>query len=346
MTQFPFPIIEKIINAMRKKRILYSIIVFFAAIISYCFVSSCANQKQGSDEQASVPESYESNTLMSWTDEALLKDNQDLVRVANELWSFVYGGENLHHSFDDLLAWGDRCDELLVKYYDANFEKKDISNEIKRDSVINRVSTFYEPMSYGSTMDMMIASDVERGIMQYKVVRKYNELLSADENSQRKTLIRNEMERWKEFTDSLYRVGADIIFLESFGGTIGGVLSNSFARGFDDVRLEKDMLQQLALFNGSSNFPEQNQNAQSLIKTYSDALNEAYSKDIAEEYEEYETLYQKASDLIPKVEELYNKWIASRSEIAQTLDSEKAKVYDTITKNVIDGLCNLILEEE
>ncbi|MBQ6038792.1 MAG: hypothetical protein IJL37_09010 [Bacteroidaceae bacterium] len=333
-------------NAMRKKRIFYFIIVLFAAIISYSFVTSCANQKQGSNEQASVPESYESNTLMSWTDEALLKDNQDLVRVANELWSFVYGGENLHHSFDDLLAWGDRCDELLVKYYEANFEKKDISNEIKRDSVINRVSTFYEPMSNGSTMDMMIASDVERGIMQYKVVRKYNELLSADENSQRKTLIRNEMERWKEFSDSLYRVGADIISLESFGGTIGGLLVNSFARGFDDVRLEKDMLQQLALFNGSSNFPEQNQNAQSLIKTYSDALNEAYSKDIAEEYEEYETLHQKASDLIPKVEDLYNKWIASRAEIAQALDSEKAKIYNVITENIIDGLCCLILEKE
>lgn len=346
MTQVPFSIIEMINNAMRKKRIFYFIIVLFAAIISYSFVTSCANQKQGSNEQASVPESYESNTLMSWTDEALLKDNQDLVRVANELWSFVYGGENLHHSFDDLLAWGDRCDELLVKYYEANFEKKDISNEIKRDSVINRVSTFYEPMSNGSTMDMMIASDVERGIMQYKVVRKYNELLSADENSQRKTLIRNEMERWKEFSDSLYRVGADIISLESFGGTIGGLLVNSFARGFDDVRLEKDMLQQLALFNGSSNFPEQNQNAQSLIKTYSDALNEAYSKDIAEEYEEYETLHQKASDLIPKVEDLYNKWIASRAEIAQALDSEKAKIYNVITENIIDGLCCLILEKE
>ena len=201
-------------------------------------------------------------------------------------------------------------------------------------------------MSNGSTMDMMIASDVERGIMQYKVVRKYNELLSADENSQRKTLIRNEMERWKEFSDSLYRVGADIISLESFGGTIGGLLVNSFARGFDDVRLEKDMLQQLALFNGSSNFPEQNQNAQSLIKTYSDALNEAYSKDIAEEYEEYETLHQKASDLIPKVEDLYNKWIASRAEIAQALDSEKAKIYNVITENIIDGLCCLILEKE
>ncbi|MDO4186873.1 MAG: hypothetical protein Q4D30_10400 [Bacteroidales bacterium] len=331
---------------MRKKRILYFIIVLFAAIISYSFVTSCANQKQGSDEQASVPESYESNTLMSWTDEALLKDNQDLVRVANELWSFVYGGENLHHSFDDLLAWGDRCDELLVKYYDANFEKKDISNEIKRDSVINRVSTFYEPMSYGSTMDMMIASDVERGIMQYKVVRKYNELLSVKENSQRRSQIRKEMERWKEFSDSLFSLGADIISLVSFGGTMGGLLSNSLASGFEEARLEKDMEPQLALFNGDTVFSKLNQSSQTLIKTYSDALNEAYSKDIAEEYEEYETLYQKASDLIPKVEELYNKWIASRSEIAKTLDSEKAKVYDTITKNVIDGLCNLILEEE
>lgn len=346
MSLVPFSIIEKINNAMRKKRILDFIIVFFAAIFLYSFVTSRANQKQDSDDQASAPESYESNTLMYWTADSLLKDSPDLVKVANELWNFVYGGENLRHSLDDFFAWEDRCDKLLVKYYDANFEKKDISDEIKRDSVINRVLTFYEPMSYGSTMDMMIASDVERGIMQYMVVRKYNELLSADENSQRKTLIRNEMERWKEFTDSLYRVGADIIFLESFGGTIGGVLINSFARGFDDVRLEKDMLQQLALFNGSSNFPEQNQNAQSLIKTYSDALNEAYSKDIAEVYEEYETLYQKASDLIPKVEELYNKWIASRTEIAQTLDSEKAKVYNAITENVIDGLCNLILEEE
>ncbi|MBR3015276.1 MAG: hypothetical protein IKH69_09700, partial [Bacteroidaceae bacterium] len=139
---------------------------------------------------------------------------------------------------------------------------------------------------------------------------------------------------------------AGIISLESFGGTIGGLLVNSFARGFEDVRLENDMQLQLALFNSSSNFPELNKNAQALIKTYSDALNEAYSKDIAEEYEEYETLYQKASNLISKVEELYNKWIASRTEIVQTLDSEKAKAYNTITENVIAGLCNLILEEE
>lgn len=322
-----------------------AIIIVMAAILVGS-ITSCTNLKHDSDKQAIVPESYESNTLMSWTDETLLKDNQELVIVANELWSYGYGGETLSHSLDDLLVCGNRCDQLLVEYYDANFENIGISNEIKRDSVINKVSALYKPMSYGSTMDMMIASDVERGIKQYRIVRKYNELLSVDENSKRKTLIRNEMERWKEFSDSLYRVGAGIISLESFGGTIGGLLVNSFAKGFDDVRLEKDMLQQLALFNGSSIFPEQNQNAQSLIKTYSDALNEAYSKDIAEVYEEYETLYQKASNLIPKIEELYNKWIASRTEIVQTLDSEKAKDYNAITENVIAGLCNLILEEE
>ena len=201
-------------------------------------------------------------------------------------------------------------------------------------------------MSYGFTMDMTIASDVESGIMQYKIVRKYNELLSANDNSQRKTLIRNEMERWKEFSDSLYRVGADIISLESFGGTLGGLLVNSLARGFEEVRLEKDMQLQLALFNGSSNLPELNKSAQTLIKTYSDALKETYSKDMAEGYEEYEALHQKALDLIPKVEELYDKWIASRSEIAQTLNPEKAKIYNAITENIIDGLCCLILEKE
>ena len=309
-------------------------------------LTSCTISNKDSEEVKSVSEPYELNTLMYWTADSLLKESPDLARVANEFWSFVYGGENLRYSFGDLLAWSERCDELLVEYYDANFENRGISDEIKRDSVINRISELYEPMSYGSTKERMMASDVERGIMKYKISRKYNELLSAVENNMRRSHFRNEMERWKEFSDSLYRVGADIISLESFGGTIGGVLVNSFARGFDDVRLEKDMIQQLALFNGSSNFPEQNQNAQSLIKTYSDALNEAYSKDIAEEYEEYETLHQKASDLIPKVEELYNKWIASRTEIAQTLDSEKAKVYNAITENVIDGLCNLILEEE
>lgn len=322
----------------------YNAIIVMVAIMGVAI--SCASPKQESDKQTNVADSYESNTLMYWTSDSLLKGSPDLVRVANELWSFVYGGENLRHNFDDLLAWGDRCDELLVKYYDANFDNTEISNEIKRDSVINRISAFYEPMSYGSTMDMTIASDVESGIMQYKIVRKYNELLSANDNSQRKTLIRNEMERWKEFSDSLYRVGADIISLESFGGTLGGLLVNSLAGGFEDIRLEKDMRQQLALFNGSSNFPELNQNAQSLIKTYSDALNEAYSKDIAEEYEEYKALHQKASALIPKVEELYNKWIALRAEIAQTLNPEKAKAYDAITENVIDGLCSLILEEE
>ncbi|MBQ9884311.1 MAG: hypothetical protein IJM43_07660 [Bacteroidaceae bacterium] len=331
---------------MKEKLKLDPTAILLMAVIMVGFITSCANPKQDSNEQPSVQESYELSTLMYWTADSLLKESPDLVKVANELWSFVYGGENLSHSLDDLLAWGDRCDELLVKYYDANSENRCISNEIKSDSVINRVSALYEPMSHGSTMDMNVASGVERGIKQYRIVRKYNELLSVDENSKRKTLIRNEIERWKEFSDSLYRVGADIISLESFGGTIGGLLVNSFAKGFEDVRLENDMQLQLALFNGSSNFSELNKNAQSLIKTYSDALNEAYSKDIAEEYEEYETLYQKASNLIPKVEELYNKWIASRSEIAQTLDSEKAKVYDTITKNVIDGLCNLILEEE
>jgi len=283
---------------------------------------------------------------MYWTPDSLLKGSPDFVKVANELWSFVYGGENQHHNLDDLLAWGDRCDELLVKYYDATFENKGISDEAKRDSVTNRISTLYEPMSYGSTMDITIASDVERGIMQYKIGRKYKELLSANENSQRKILIRNEMERWKEFSDSLYRVGADIIYLESFGGTIGGLLVNSLARGFEEVRLEKDMQLQLALFNGSSNLPELNKSAQTLIKTYSDALKETYSKDMAEGYEEYEELHQKALDLIPKVEELYDKWIASRSEIAQTLNPEKAKIYNAITENVIDGLCCLILEEE
>lgn len=317
---------------------ILSVIVFL--------VTSCANQKQESEKLANKSDSYESNTLMYWTADSLLKGSPDLVRVANELWSFVYGGENLRHNFDDLLAWGDRCDELLVKYYDANFDKTEISDEIKRDSVINRISALYEPMSYGFTMDMTIASDVESGIMQYKIVRKYNELLSANDNSQRKTLIRNEMERWKEFSDSLYRVGADIISLESFGGTLGGLLVNSLARGFEEVRLEKDMQLQLALFNGSSNLPELNKSAQTLIKTYSDALKETYSKDIAEEYEEYKALHQKASALIPKVEELYNKWIALRAEIAQTLNPEKAKAYDAITENVIDGLCSLILEEE
>ena len=321
---------------MKEKLKLDPTAILLMAVIMVGFITSCANPKQDSNEQPSVQESYELSTLMYWTADSLLKESPDLVKVANELWSFVYGGENLSHSLDDLLAWGDRCDELLVKYYDANSENRCISNEIKSDSVINRVSALYEPMSHGSTMDMNVASGVERGIKQYRIVRKYNELLSVDENSKRKTLIRNEIERWKEFSDSLYRVGADIISLESFGGTIGGLLVNSFAKGFEDVRLENDMQLQLALFNGSSNFSELNKNA----------LNEAYSKDIAEEYEEYETLYQKASNLIPKVEELYNKWIASRSEIAQTLDSEKAKVYDTITKNVIDGLCNLILEEE
>ena len=330
---------------MRNKLNQNAIIIMIAIVLMYSTIS-CTNLKLDSDKRESIPESYESDALMYWTPDSLLKGSPDLVKVANELWRFVYGGENLHHNLDDLLAWGDRCDELLVKYYDANFENKGISDEIKRDSVINRISALYEPMSYGSTMDITIASDVERGIMQYKIGRKYKELLSANENSQRKILIRNEMERWKEFSDSLYRVGADIIYLESFGGTIGGLLVNSLARGLEDVRLEKDMQQQLALFNASSNFPELNQNAQSLIKTYSDALNEAYSKDIAEEYEEYKALHQKASDLIPKVEELYNKWIALRNEIAQTLDSEKAIVYETITKNVIDGLCNLILEEE
>ncbi len=67
---------------------------------------------------------------------------------------------------------------------------------------------------------------------------------------------------------------------------------------------------------------------------------------MAEEYEEYEALYKKSLALIPIVEDLYNKWIVSRTEIAHTLDSEKAKAYDAITENVIDGLCNLILEEE
>ena len=317
---------------------ILSVIVFL--------VTSCANQKQESEKLANKSDSYESNTLMYWTADSLLKGSPDLVRVANELWSFVYGGENLRHNFDDLLAWGDRCDELLVKYYDANFDKTEISDEIKRDSVINRISALYEPMSYGFTMDMTIASDVESGIMQYKIVRKYNELLSANDNSQRKTLIRNEMERWKEFSDSLYRVGADIISLESFGGTLGGLLVNSLARGFEEVRLEKDMQLQLALFNGSSNLPELNKSAQTLIKTYSDALKETYSKDMAEGYEEYEALHQKALDLIPKVEELYDKWIASRSEIAQTLNPEKAKIYNAITENIIDGLCCLILEKE
>ena len=301
------------------------IAIIWLAVILFGFVTSCANSKK---------KTFSSNTLMYWTPDSLLKGSPDLVRVANELWSFVYGGENLRHNFDDLLVWGDRCDEFLVKYYDENFENKAIPDEIKRDSVINRISALYEPMSYGFTMDMTIASDVESGIMQYKIVRKYNELLSANDNSQRKTLIRNEMERWKEFSDSLYRVGADIISLESFGGTLGGLLVNSLARGFEEVRLEKDMQLQLALFNGSSNLPELNKSAQTLIKTYSDALKETYSKDMAEGYEEYEALHQKALDLIPKVEELYDKWIASRSEIAQTLNPEKAKIYNASLKTL------------
>lgn len=52
------------------------------------------------------------------------------------------------------------------------------------------------------------------------------------------------------------------------------------------------------------------------------------------------------SDILCDEIELYNKWIASRTEIAQTLDPEKTKIYNAITENVIDGLCNLILEEE
>ena len=86
---------------------ILSVIVFL--------VTSCANQKQESEKLANKSDSYESNTLMYWTADSLLKGSPDLVRVANELWSFVYGGENLRHNFDDLLAWGDRCDELLVK---------------------------------------------------------------------------------------------------------------------------------------------------------------------------------------------------------------------------------------
>ena len=50
--------------------------------------------------------------------------------------------------------------------------------------------------------------------------------------------------------------------------------------------------------------------------------------------------------MIPKLESLYEEWIASRNSISRMLDNEKAMSYDIITKIMIESLCNLLPVEE
>lgn len=228
---------------------------------------------------------------------------------------------------------------VLIEQFNFEVTKKDdyFLCEYASES---EYENFIESIKHGSYTHRLAIGEVKIDLKLQTEIDEYIRLLALFSNYDLKCMTINEIIKWERLSYSI-RCLFESIF--NMGHNTEALLYSAL-ESLEDVRLKKDLSMQLKLFMGVSHHSVFNGNAPSFINIYSEVIEGYYYKNEGR-YGSYE-YYQKAKGMIPKLESLYEEWIASRNSISRMLDNEKAMSYDIITKIMIESLCNLLPVEE
>ena len=289
------------------------------------FLSSCSNK---TGETASKDMSAETakdsaktevafiDSLAFWTNDEIVKEHGDLVNLTQYLW---LKARDAQCGVAERLKQVAHFNPQLVEYYDKHHKELNLSSEQKVDSVLNEILAVYEPMSSGSTMEMLVALDVDIAVAKYREAVLLERMQHRAKSETLCAALQKEMKLWSAFENEYASYLANVSGLLLFGGSASAPASMSSylsvleARIDDMNRVENFLLEGQASTRGVSLGNAKRVFEQSIKQSLDSVYFAEYNTDSM-----YVAKYQKVKVSQKDVNKLLSSWLRARAELGKT----------------------------
>ncbi|MBR3520819.1 MAG: hypothetical protein IKN77_12005 [Paludibacteraceae bacterium] len=96
------------------------------------------------------------------------------------------------------------------------------------DSNIEEIKQYISQLSEGQSFDISLSYEVEQHLIFYKTITEYAEVFEMEGETSTRELIANEYEKWNKLTEKINDIGAYIMELNYFNGSMAGIACSSF----------------------------------------------------------------------------------------------------------------------
>lgn len=154
--------------------------------------------------------------LSEWLPEKDM-ENHAFVDVANALWMFGRQGEDVY-DIKYQNEWQEACEKKLVSCFDSIHPNTPLLDYQKVDSMLIELEAFFKEDVDYSTFGMTINNDIFRSFFDYRIIVESKELINREPSFQK------EVKAWNKLEKALDEFCLSAELINSFGGTIGGVM--------------------------------------------------------------------------------------------------------------------------
>jgi len=212
--------------------------------------------------------------------------------------------------------------------------EKDLT--ILTNMAIGDIERYIKHASGGSTADMILAGNTQVALTFYRTIKEYAEILQIEKGQSLCGLIADEYEKWNRMADVVRSIGADIIDLTYYGGSILGPLHTSLSAFVAEVGYYNVHVLKCCLIEDydslKKGMPAEAANI-ALQKTIDVEVRDHYDTEYMEEdvLESYNAIYKDVCSKRDRIAPLINDWIKVHMAISEEVDTDGHKLYkDTI----------------
>lgn len=256
-------------------------------------------------------------SLAFWTADTIIKTNPHLVRLMDSLYQYVVRNELPENDDRTNRKWMQEYRNQLCNYYKETRQSDSISDFAMADSIIAEANALWSLDNDESTMGMIISNGVERTRLTFQQYNEYEKLNSICESEEQREILLEEFTEWLKLESLFYRIFANCVDLQYWGGTIRGPM---VTRG--ELEILKTHIElykkEYSIISNSVNQWEDNgtflRPAQNLLISCSkQALEKCdYNPCHGEDSIEYNEIYKETKSLLNKLPDHIDTWCKSR----------------------------------
>lgn len=204
----------------------FKLIALFCAVGITFFATSCTPARLDKNETAEPQ--YDSESLLFWTADTIIKTNKSLVMLMDTLYQYVRCDSFIHGNFESRFAWMNDYREQLCKYYNSHISANDsISQFDKANFVIAEARNLWDLNHDDSNMGMTISLSTERTRLKFEEYNELAKFLDYCSTDKQRQLLINEFKAWCNSEDTISSLFVNLASLSYYGGSMSSIVRNS-----------------------------------------------------------------------------------------------------------------------